>query len=293
MEENNAAEVKRKDGRTFKAELRYVRGQLANPMTDADLSQKFDHATEAILSPSEHVELRQRLWNLADQGSVDAITALFRRRGWTTLVGISLIGLARAAAFAHDWRGVLRRSSAADVLRERAGAVEQPQFGWATGKLVAAAREHVPSHVADLEWRPGSRMSLEQILQYALAAGDTGKLEAGAAELEGKRDVDAAVGRVIDACQGSKTVRWPSMLFETPATEPRDHNARKRLTRREREIGEPVGRGLTNRQIADQLVIAERTVETHLGTCSPSLASVLDCSSPVHWTASDQPGGQH
>ncbi|HEY4028036.1 MAG TPA: LuxR C-terminal-related transcriptional regulator [Candidatus Dormibacteraeota bacterium] len=36
------------------------------------------------------------------------------------------------------------------------------------------------------------------------------------------------------------------------------------LSRREREVAQLVARGLTNRQIADQLVIAERTVEGHL-----------------------------
>jgi DNA-binding CsgD family transcriptional regulator len=36
------------------------------------------------------------------------------------------------------------------------------------------------------------------------------------------------------------------------------------LTRREREIAELVGRGLTNRQIADLLHIAERTAENHV-----------------------------
>ena len=37
-----------------------------------------------------------------------------------------------------------------------------------------------------------------------------------------------------------------------------------RLTRREREIAELVGRGLTNRQIADVLHVAERTAENHV-----------------------------
>jgi DNA-binding NarL/FixJ family response regulator len=36
------------------------------------------------------------------------------------------------------------------------------------------------------------------------------------------------------------------------------------LTRREREIAELVARGLTNRQIADLLHVAERTAENHV-----------------------------
>ena len=36
------------------------------------------------------------------------------------------------------------------------------------------------------------------------------------------------------------------------------------LTRREREVASLVAQGLTNRQIASELVIGERTVETHV-----------------------------
>jgi DNA-binding NarL/FixJ family response regulator len=37
-----------------------------------------------------------------------------------------------------------------------------------------------------------------------------------------------------------------------------------RLSRREREVAVLITRGLTNRQIADALVIGERTVHTHV-----------------------------
>jgi DNA-binding NarL/FixJ family response regulator len=36
------------------------------------------------------------------------------------------------------------------------------------------------------------------------------------------------------------------------------------LTAREREVAALIARGLTNRQISDQLVITERTVATHI-----------------------------
>ncbi len=45
---------------------------------------------------------------------------------------------------------------------------------------------------------------------------------------------------------------------------PADERA-ERLTRREQEIALLVGRGLTNRQIALELSISERTVENHVG----------------------------
>jgi non-specific serine/threonine protein kinase len=36
------------------------------------------------------------------------------------------------------------------------------------------------------------------------------------------------------------------------------------LTRRELEVAALVARGLTNRQVAEQLLVATRTIETHL-----------------------------
>jgi non-specific serine/threonine protein kinase len=40
--------------------------------------------------------------------------------------------------------------------------------------------------------------------------------------------------------------------------------ARSVLTRRELEVAALVSRGLTNRQVAEQLLVATRTIETHL-----------------------------
>jgi len=40
--------------------------------------------------------------------------------------------------------------------------------------------------------------------------------------------------------------------------------ARSVLTRREQEVAALVARGLTNRQVAEQLLVAQRTIETHL-----------------------------
>ena len=37
-----------------------------------------------------------------------------------------------------------------------------------------------------------------------------------------------------------------------------------RLTRRERKVAELVGRGLTNREIAQRLVLSERTAQNHV-----------------------------
>jgi non-specific serine/threonine protein kinase len=50
---------------------------------------------------------------------------------------------------------------------------------------------------------------------------------------------------------------------QTPEGEPAEDRSR-RLSRREREVATLVARGLTNRQIAAELSIAERTADTHV-----------------------------
>jgi DNA-binding NarL/FixJ family response regulator len=46
--------------------------------------------------------------------------------------------------------------------------------------------------------------------------------------------------------------------------DPADHPDLARLTPREREVLAGLGRGLTNRQLADELFVAEKTIKTHV-----------------------------
>jgi non-specific serine/threonine protein kinase len=54
-------------------------------------------------------------------------------------------------------------------------------------------------------------------------------------------------------------------------------NARSGLSERELQVVELIAQGLTNRQIADRLVIAERTTHAHVR----NILDKLDCSSRV------------
>ena len=62
----------------------------------------------------------------------------------------------------------------------------------------------------------------------------------------------ARAERLVDQCEGART---PALA---------DLDASLPLTRREREIATLAARGLTNRQIAERLVVSVRTVDNHL-----------------------------
>ncbi len=79
---------------------------------------------------------------------------------------------------------------------------------------------------------------------------------------EGLRQADAAAWSVEAACEAALAV----LQAATPIapTTPPAREARPRLTRREVEVAELVARGLSNREIAQALTIAERTATSHL-----------------------------
>jgi 2-methylcitrate dehydratase len=78
-EENAVLEVALKDGRQLSLSSAHPRGHVMNPMTDDELTQKFDSSVRMVLPPPEHEELRRRLWNLPAEPDLSRITGIFRQ----------------------------------------------------------------------------------------------------------------------------------------------------------------------------------------------------------------------
>jgi DNA-binding CsgD family transcriptional regulator len=113
----------------------------------------------------------------------------------------------------------------------------------------------------------------------ALVAGDvTGARAQLRAALELFRRAGDRYGQMAAAGAGPDAVGVG--LGVGPDGHPEVATARQALqvlTRRERQVAELVGTGLTNRQIGEQITIAERTVDTHV----QRILAKLNCSSRV------------
>ena len=156
---------------------------------------------------------------------VAEVLELYRQLGNPYAVSASLYAAAGLAVAAGDPERALRLCGAAASERDAIRAPLAPRWeALAQATVVEPARAALDPKRAEAAWAAGARLSLDDAVAYALADPET------AAALAAGASTSGGVA----------------------------------LTRREREVALLVARGRTNRQIANHLLIAERTVEGHL-----------------------------
>jgi len=155
--------------------------------------------------------------------------------GDQTNVAYCLQGLAASAASEGRLARAARLWGVAEALLEKievAAYIYAPDRSAYQGR-VSAARAQLEEAAWQAAWAEGRAMSPEQAIGYTLS------------KEEEERDL-------------------PTTLIAVAEQQPADDERAERLTRREQEIAHLVGRGLTNRRIALELSISERTVHSHL-----------------------------
>ncbi len=143
---------------------------------------------------------------------------------------ICLVGIAGVIAARGSPAEAARLLGAAEALRASIGVQWEPVDRGECDRSVAAVRLHLDATPFATAWAAGASMPLEQAVAAAQAA------------LSSQLDAPSLASPVHD----------------------RANAASGGLTRREHEVVSAVARGMTNREIADTLFIAEKTVEMHV-----------------------------
>jgi 2-methylcitrate dehydratase len=66
------------NGRTFRKQLDYPKGDPRNPLSDAEVEEKFAALAEGVLSSGAQKKLKDAIWNLEKVGSVSKLMALMK-----------------------------------------------------------------------------------------------------------------------------------------------------------------------------------------------------------------------
>jgi len=151
----------------------------------------------------------------------------------------SLEGLACICVAEEATERATRLFGAAEALREAVGGQHIPEEAALREPHLAAARSRLDEATWDKAWAEGRAMSMEQAIEYAFS---------------------------------EQKPTPPSPESKQPSDEP------PRLTPREKEVAALVARGLTNRQIASELVLSQHTVHHHV----TNILRKLDLSSRQH-----------
>jgi DNA-binding NarL/FixJ family response regulator len=136
----------------------------------------------------------------------------------------------------------------ADRLAELVTQVEGPRVGAAAAHAAAlAADDGAALHAASVQLETMGALLLAADAAAQAAAAYTRHDQRGSAQVG-----TARAHRLAQACEGARTPALAALAAPLP------------LTAREREIVTLAAGGLSNRQIAQRLIVSVRTVEGHL-----------------------------
>ncbi|HEY6712996.1 MAG TPA: tetratricopeptide repeat protein [Rubrobacter sp.] len=143
----------------------------------------------------------------------------------------SLDALAAVCAQQGSVGRAARLWGAAEVLREASGFPQPPDDKRVLEPFLETARSRLDEAAFQAAWEEGRAMTEEQAVGYALSEEEE---------------------------------REPPTLDAVPERQPPHDERTERLTAREQEVALLVGRGLTNRRIAQELSISEHTAANHV-----------------------------
>jgi non-specific serine/threonine protein kinase len=148
--------------------------------------------------------------------------------GLNPLIQNALEGFACVAAAKGEAERAARLWGAAEALHETKGIPRDTDFLAEADARITVVRSGMGEEAWEEAWRKGRAMTLDEAVEYALSEDDSSMI----------------------------ATRTPEQTSATPRP--------SALSRREQEVAKLVARGLTNRQIAEGLVLSERTVENHV-----------------------------
>jgi DNA-binding NarL/FixJ family response regulator len=183
-------------------------------------------------------------WVAAAEGGVSEAVALARQAALLAASqhqpAVEVFALHTAVCFGDP--------TVANQLAELATQVEGPRAPAAAAHAAAlAANDGAALHAASVQLEQMGALLLAADAAAQAAAAHTRQNQRGSAQATATR-----AHRLAEACEGARTPALAAVAAPLP------------LTNREREIVTLAAGGLSNRQIADRLVVSVRTVEGHL-----------------------------